>query len=107
MAKVVLEEGLDKETKSLLARHQAGENLAYLVTLPGWQDALHILQTYIDAAEKELVTYRDSDAQHSLRLLAELQGKKDALAHLEKIVKARIALVNAPPDAISKYVSTI
>ncbi len=94
---------LPEESRKHIERRKSGERLEAIYSLPGWQDVISILQEEIDAAEKKLRAYRDSDAQQTLRLLSELQGKQDALKHLLDKVKSRIALTEDRVFPVSAY----
>ena len=96
---------LPEEVRRGLAKYESGQNLLAIIELPGYIDLLDLLQQDIDAAEKALKVYGDSDPSHVLRLLAELQGKQKALAFLKLKVKQYTALVTNPPDTIKNYVT--
>ena len=93
------------DLQPLIEDYQHGRDLLYLIDLPGHKVLMDLFRKDIEAAQKALTAYGDSDAQYALRLLAELQGRKKALAAVERQVQRLAALVDAPPEAIHPYIS--
>ncbi len=105
MLKLEDDPSLSEEVRKGLKKYERGQHLLSILDLPVWGDVLDLLREDIDAAKKDLETYRDSDAQMVLRLLAELQGKQKALAFLERKARSLTALVNDPPPELQRYIT--
>jgi len=95
---------LSDETKRALDRYKQGQDILS-VTEPAWATILAILKEDIESAAKKARGYRDSDPNEAFRLLAELQGREDALANLERKARSLTALVENPPDSIQPYIN--
>lgn len=91
--------------KRLLQKYEDGQQLKYIIELPGYAVILNILREEIESSKRKLVSYRDSEAQQAFRLLAEMQGQQKLLTTLESTVASRTGLVNEPPAEIARYVS--
>jgi hypothetical protein len=96
---------LPEEVRTGLQKRALGQDLIGVTELPGYEVVLDILRSDIESAAKKLRTYKESNPNEAMRMLAELQGKEKALTNLESKVKYLTALVESPPENIQDYIN--
>ena len=98
---------LSPEQEQMLALFEKGRRLQEVISLPGWQDVLDILEKQVEMSEYHLLNYDGAAADgHSdkdilWRLHAKARAKREMFDVLQKVINAAIEQATQAVSTVS------